>query len=56
MPKFACRDVGVDCGWEAEAETMDELLNMIMHHAKHDHGMEEIPPELFEKVKKAIKE
>jgi len=56
MPKFSCRDVGVECDWEAEAQTTEELLEKIAHHAKHDHGMEEIPPELLEKVKKAIKE
>ncbi len=56
MPKFACKDLGMDCGWKAEAETTDELMQKIVHHAKHDHGMEEIPPEMVEQVKKAIKD
>lgn len=56
MPKFACKDLGMDCEWKAEAETMDELMQKIVHHAKHDHGMEEIPPEMVEQVKKAIKD
>ncbi len=56
MPKFKCKDVGVDCPWEAEADTVEELMQKIMEHAKHDHGMEEIPPEMVEKVKKAIKD
>ncbi len=46
----------MDCGWEAEAPTVEELMEKIAEHAKHDHGMEEIPPELVEQVKKAIKD
>jgi len=56
MPKFACRDLGMDCDWEAEAPTVEELMSKIAEHAKHHHGMEEIPEELAEQVRKAIKE
>ena len=56
MPKFRCKDVGMDCPWEAEAESVDKLMELIVEHAKHDHGMTEIPPEMVEKVKAAIKD
>ncbi len=51
-----CRDVGVDCDFEARAETEEELFQILTEHAKNDHGMEEIPPELVEKVRAAIRE
>ena len=55
MPSFSCNDVGITCGWEATAETEDELLKKIAEHAADEHDMKEIPPDMMEKVKSAIK-
>ena len=52
---FTCSDVGVNCNWSASAENNEDLLNKIKAHAKNIHNFEEIPPELYEKVKNAIK-
>jgi predicted small metal-binding protein len=52
---FTCSDVGVNCNWSASAENNEDLLNKIKEHAKNVHNFEEIPPELYEKVKNAIK-
>ena len=49
-----CRDVGVDCDFEARGETVEEILQQCSDHAKVDHDMDPIPPELVEKVKAAI--
>ena len=49
-----CREVGVDCDFEAKGETVDEILASAAKHAREDHGMDEIPPELMEKVIQAI--
>ncbi|MBI4459311.1 MAG: DUF1059 domain-containing protein [Acidobacteria bacterium] len=51
-----CRDIGVDCDFEARAETVDELLRKCAEHAKTDHGMNEIPAEMAAKVRAAIRE
>ena len=51
-----CRDVGVDCDFEARADTVEELLQKCSQHAKSDHGMEQIPPDLAAKVQAAIRE
>jgi predicted small metal-binding protein len=51
-----CRDVGADCDFEARAETEEELFKILQEHARAGHGMEEIPPELVEKVRLAIRE
>ena len=51
-----CRDVGVDCDFEACGDTVEEVLQQCSDHAKADHGMDEIPPELVERVRAAIHE
>jgi len=53
---LSCRDVGVSCDWQACAETDDELMRLAAEHARTDHGMTEIPPDLAEKARKAIRE
>ncbi|MDV2479024.1 MAG: DUF1059 domain-containing protein [bacterium] len=50
-----CRDVGADCDFEARADTEEELFKILAEHAKSGHGMEEIPPELVEKVRAVIR-
>jgi predicted small metal-binding protein len=51
-----CRDVGADCDFEARAETEEQLFEILQEHAKTGHGMDEIPPELVEKVRSVIRE
>jgi predicted small metal-binding protein len=51
-----CRDVGVDCDFEARGETVQEVLENCQEHARTAHGMDEIPAELVAKVKAAIRD
>ena len=51
-----CRDVGMDCDFEARAETEDELLKKVAEHAGTIHDMKEIPEEVLAKVRAAIKD
>jgi predicted small metal-binding protein len=51
-----CSDIGFDCGWEAKAETEDDLLGKVAEHAKMHHGMEEVTPEVLQKVKSVIRD
>ena len=51
-----CMDVGVACDFEARAENEEELMKKVHEHARTAHGMNEIPPELVAKVKKAIRD
>ena len=53
---ISCRDVGVDCDFEARGETEQEVLQKCAEHAKNAHGMEGIPPELATKVRGAIRD
>ncbi|MCL4376145.1 DUF1059 domain-containing protein [Candidatus Parvarchaeota archaeon] len=53
---FACKDIGLDCGFKTKAKTKEELLPLIAKHAKEKHGMDPIPPDVMQKVQAAIKE
>jgi predicted small metal-binding protein len=53
---LSCRDVGVDCDFEAKGETEEEIMQKAAQHAKEAHGMTEIPPEIVEKCQKAIRD
>lgn len=55
MPSYKCKDIGMQCGYEVKADSEEELMKNIAGHAERAHGMKEIPPEVMEKVKKAIK-
>jgi predicted small metal-binding protein len=51
-----CRDVGVDCDFEAKGETAEEIMAQAAKHAKEAHGMDQIPPEVVEQCQKAIRD
>ena len=51
---ISCRDVGMDCDFEARGETEQEIMEKCAEHARSDHGMTEIPVELAAKVRAAI--
>lgn len=50
----SCREVGVDCDFQARGETEEEILQQCAEHARSAHGMNEIPPDLAAKVRSAI--
>ena len=51
-----CREVGVDCDFEARGETEQEVLDKCAEHGRTAHGMQELTPELVAKVRAAIRE
>jgi len=51
-----CRDVGMDCDFVARAETEEEILKTAAEHAATAHEMKEIPEEVLEKVRAAIRD
>ena len=55
MPSFACKDIGMTCGFKAEAPTEAELMKKIAEHAKAVHKMDTVPPDVMAKIKMAIK-
>jgi predicted small metal-binding protein len=57
MSKFvSCRNVGVDCDFVARGESEQEILQQCAEHARSAHGMNELTPELAEKVRSGIRD
>lgn len=52
---FKCKDIGMDCGFETSAESMDSLMPKITKHASEAHNINTITEELKTKVTGAIK-
>lgn len=52
---IACAAIVPDCPFTASAGTEEELLQKVVAHAAHDHGITEVTPELAAQVKAAIK-
>ena len=53
---FACTDVGVNCNWTTTGDSEEDIMRKIKEHANNVHGFKEIPQDLADKVKSAIKE
>ena len=53
--QIACNDLVPGCTFTATASTDDELIEKVVAHAAHGHGITEVTPELAAKVKAAIK-
>jgi predicted small metal-binding protein len=53
---LCCKDVGVDCDFQAHGETEDEIMAQVAEHARTAHGIEEVPAELAEKARAAIRD
>ena len=51
-----CRDVGMDCDFVATGQNEQDVLAQAAEHARKDHGMDNIPPDVMSKVKAAVHE
>lgn len=51
-----CRDVGMDCDYEAHGTSEQDVLQQAAAHAKADHGMDQIPAEVLAKAKSVIRD
>jgi predicted small metal-binding protein len=52
----SCKDVGVDCDFVMRGETTEDILQQATEHARTVHNMAEIPPEVAEKLRVAIRD
>ncbi len=55
MPSFKCKDIGMKDNFEVKDDNQDELMKIVALHAQNSHDIKEVPPEMMEKIKKAIK-
>ena len=51
-----CRDVGMNCDFEARGNNEEEIMAQAAEYARKDHGLDSIPPQVAAAVKAAIHE
>jgi predicted small metal-binding protein len=54
--RLSCKDVGVDCDFVACGKTEEEIFQKTAEHARTDHNMKEIPKDLYDKARSAIRD
>jgi len=42
MKVLSCKDIGVNCAFQARGRTVDEVLKKASEHAKRDHDIKEV--------------
>jgi predicted small metal-binding protein len=47
---IVCREVGFDCDGEIHAATEDEALASAAAHVKSAHGIDDVTPDMLDKV------
>jgi predicted small metal-binding protein len=55
MKQFSCGDVVPTCTRTFLAPTDEEILAAVAAHARDDHGLSDIPPELVDQVRRHIR-
>ncbi|MGH7509170.1 MAG: DUF1059 domain-containing protein [Gemmatimonadales bacterium] len=53
--QLRCRDVGLNCDFEARGDTDEEILQQASAHARKVHQIQEITPDLAARVRAAIR-
>lgn len=54
--KFACKDMGFECSFEARAKTDKDLLVKVAQHAREAHKIEKVDSEMERKVLAVVKD
>lgn len=50
-----CREVGVDCDFEARSETIEGVFELCAEHGKSQHGMKSFGPEFFARMRACLR-
>lgn len=51
---FRCKDIGMDCSFEADGSTAHELMRKFIDHAESAHTMQVLSADIIFNVHKAI--
>jgi predicted small metal-binding protein len=54
MKQFRCGDVVPGCQWVTRDDDEQELFARIGDHARNEHGMDEVPPEVVDQIRGVI--
>jgi predicted small metal-binding protein len=53
--RFACRWIGLECEWELQAASREEILSRLKNHARCAHALGELPAELEARTTAALR-
>ena len=56
MKEWRCSTVVPECDWVYRGESDQDVLQHAAKHAREVHGMDEIPPEIVDKIRASIVE
>ncbi len=56
MKEFRCGELVPGCGAAFHSESEHEILQQVATHARDDHGMYEVPPEIVDTIRDSISE
>lgn len=56
MKEMRCGDLMPGCNFVAEGKDVNEVMAKAADHAKKDHGMTTIPPDVAKKAQAAIRD
>lgn len=56
MRQFRCGDVVLGCEWVTRNDDESQLFEEIRSHARDAHGMDEVPPEVVDRINEVITE
>lgn len=51
-----CKDLGFECDGVIRADTEEEALKLVAAHAKEVHSMQEVTPDVVEKVRAVMRD
>ena len=54
MKAFKCGDVVPGCDTVIEGSSEDEVLQEVAVHAREEHGMDDVPPEVVDTIRSKI--
>lgn len=52
--RINCRDAGVDCDFQAEGSSLDEVMQLCADHGIREHNMKGFGPDLYLKMRQCV--
>jgi predicted small metal-binding protein len=56
MKEFRCGELIPGCEAKFDGETDEQILQQVATHAREEHGMDEVPPEVVDRIRASIAE
>jgi predicted small metal-binding protein len=56
MKEFRCGEIVPGCDTRFEGASEEEILEQVAVHAREEHGMDEVPPDVVDNVRARITE